>query len=147
MLTTTKGHKMSETTLTTVTLTTDCHCDIYDEETGEFVPSDGTDCFGCYDTDWDDFIENIYEPWLAVIGADDSTTIRIDGTGLGWRRMSGWASVSARDIHSTLRIDGDYRIEYRFDGTDLTAVRWSHDEPVGTGVFTFAIDANNEDAE
>lgn len=138
---------MTETTLTTVTLATECECEIYDEETGEFRPSDGTECFGCYDTAWDDFIENLYTPWLAVIGADDATRIRIDGTGMGWMRMSGWASVSARDIHSTMGLTGDYRIEYYFDGTTLTARRWSHDEPVGTGVFTFTLDANNEDED
>jgi len=138
---------MTETTLIKVTLTTDCHCEMYDEETGEFVPSDGTECFGCYDTDWDDFIENAYNPWLAVIGADDATRIRIDGTGMGWQRRAGWASVSARDIHSAMTINGDWRIEYRFDGTALTAVRYSHDEPTGTGVFTFTLDTNNEDAE
>lgn len=138
---------MTETTLTTVTLTTDCECEIYDEETGEFRPSDGTECFGCYDTAWDDFIENAYTPWLAVIGADDATRIRIDGTGMGWMRSAGWASVSARDIHSAMTINGDYRIEYYFDGTTLTARRWSHDEPVGTGVFTFTLDENNEDED
>jgi hypothetical protein len=130
---------MSEATITTVTLTTDCTCEMYDDETGEFRPSDGTECFGCYDTDWDDFIENIYNPWLAVIGADDDTDILVTGAGMGWQRRSGWIIVTARDLHSALQINGDYRIEYRFDGTYLTAVRWSHDEPVGTGVFTFDI--------
>jgi hypothetical protein len=139
---------MTETTLITATLTTDCTCEAYNEETGEYEAGSYSDtCFGCYDTDWDDFIENIYNPWLSALGADDSTLIRIDGTGMGWQRRAGWASVSARDIHSAMTINGEWRIEYRFDGTALTAVRWSHDEPTGTGVFTFTLDENNEDAE
>lgn len=138
---------MTETTLTTVTLTTECECQFYNEDTGEFEPSDGTDCFGCYDTAWDDFIENAYTPWLNAIGADDSTVIRIDGSGMGWQRRAGWASVSARDIHSAMTINGEYRIEYYFDGTTLTARRWSHDEPVGTGTFTFTLDTNTEDED
>jgi hypothetical protein len=135
---------MTETTLITATLTTDCHCELYDEETGEFVPSNGSECFGCYDTDWDDFIENLYTPWLAVIGADDDSDILVTGTGMGWQGRAGWIIVTARDLHSAMTINGDWRIEYRFDGTALTAVRYSHDEPTGTGVFTFTL-APDED--
>lgn len=130
---------MSEATLTTVELGTDCTCEFYNEETGEFEPSDGTDCFGCYDTAWDDFIENIYNPWLSAIGADDDTDILVTGRGMGWQGRSGWIIVTARDLHSAMTINGDYRIVYRFDGTALTATRYSHDEPTGTGVFTFEV--------
>lgn len=141
MLTTTKGHQMGDTNTTaiTATLTTECDCQIYNEETGDFEPSNGTECFGCYDQNWDDFIENVYTPWLTAIGADDDTDILVTGTGMGWMRQSGWIVVTARDVHSAMTINGDWRIEYRFDGTALTAVRYSHDEPVGTGVFTFAV--------
>lgn len=130
---------MSEATLTTVTLTTECECEIYDEETGEFRPSDGTECFGCYDTAWDDFRDNILAPWLDAIGADDDADILVEGTGMGWQGRAGWIVVTASDLHDALAINGEYRVDYALTGDTLTAVRYSHDEPTGTGTFRFSL--------
>lgn len=128
-----------DSTIITVTLTTECECEIYNEDTGEFVPSDGTECFGCYDSAWMDFTENIVTPWLKDIGGDDDSKIVVMGEGMTWQRRSGWTVIPAHSLHEALAIDGQYRVEYRFDGSTLTARRWSHDEPVGTGMFTFTL--------
>jgi len=127
-----------ENTVTKVILTTDCECEIYDEETGEFRPSDGTECFGCYDSAWNDFTEN-FARWLDSVGGTDENKIVIRGEGMGWERRAGWAIFPASEAHEALTINGEYRVDYSFDGSELTAVRYSHDEPTGTGRFLFSL--------
>jgi hypothetical protein len=146
MLTTTKGHRMSETLQTTYAeITSNCVCEIYNESNGESVPSE--DCYGCFEETLDDLHDNLVSPWLKEIGADWDSEIVVKGEGMGWRRRAGWTVVTARDIHDALAINGDYLVKYRLIEGKLEAIRYSHDEPTGTGVFTFALydfDTNEE---
>ena len=130
---------MSETLQTTYAeITTDCVCETYNESNGDdWVPS--ATCYGCYDESLADLRDNLLIPFFSLIGANDNSNILVEGTGMGWQGRAGWIIVTARDLHDALAIDGEYRVEYRFDGTDLKARRYSHDEPTGTGVFTFAL--------
>ena len=130
---------MSETIETTYAeITTDCVCETYDESNGDdWVPS--ATCYGCFEESLDDLHDNLVSPWLKDVGADWDSELVVKGEGMGWQRRAGWIVVTARDLHDALAIDGEYRVEYRFDGTDLKARRYSHDEPTGTGVFTFAL--------
>lgn len=117
----------------TYILTTDCTCEYYDEN-DELVPSD--DCMGCYEDELFDLREKL-ELWIEH---HDASYIRVEASGLGWRNLSGYTVITATPKHviDLLTLNGDYRAEFYFDAEDnLTARRWSHDEPTGTGLFTF----------
>lgn len=123
--------------ITYAEITTECICETYNESNGNSVPSDS--CYGCWEESLSDLRDNLLIPFFSVIGADDNSNILVEGTGLGWQGRSGWIVVTANNLHSALAINGEYQVKYRFDGTELKARRWSHDEPTGTGVFTFAL--------
>lgn len=117
----------------TYILTTDCTCEYYDEN-DELVPSD--DCLGCYEDELFDLREKL-DMWIEY---HDASYVRVDASGLGWMKRSGYTvtTATAKHVIDMLTLNGDYRAEFYFDAeNNLTARRWSHDEPVGTGLFTF----------
>lgn len=121
--------------VSTYTLTTDCTCTVYDAEYGEgIVPSD--ECFGCFTDDRDNIAFEL-DRWVE---SEEIDAVYIKAAGIGWQHLSGVACVNAtgKEILDALAINGDYRLELYLteDGT-LTARRWSHDEPTGTGLFEF----------
>jgi hypothetical protein len=122
-------------TYSMITLSTECDCQYYDDNE-ELQPS--LDCYGCYD---DELSNLTYElkAWAEANGYDEYTEIRIDGSGMGWTRASGFTTCTIAEIPKALTINGDYRIDFMFseDYKRLTAVRFSHDEPTGTGLFSF----------
>jgi hypothetical protein len=69
--------------------------------------------------------------------------VRIEGSGMGWQRVSGRAIVDMTDILPALRVNGDYRLVVTLDGGELSAVRSSHDEPCGA---SFRITFTNEES-
>jgi len=80
--------------------------------------------------------------WVEANGKP-STTIRIDGSLMGWQRLDGYAIKDLEDLPHALEINGDFRIEYVRNGKDLTATRYSHDEPTGAS-FTFSFVPDEE---
>ena len=118
------------------TLTTDCVCVEEDE-------SPTTDyCYGCYD-DSIEWLRVLVRTWAKENGLP-SVTVRIEGTGLGWQRLDGHKIVDIRDLPENLNLNGDYTIEFTLDGKELTAQRWSHDEPMGGARFTFTFVDDSE---
>jgi hypothetical protein len=117
-------------------LTTDCTCVVFDDDENQI---EADTCYGCYD----DALENLrceLEHWQTVNGFDDATLIRLEASGLGWRRRAGYRDIRADEITGALTLNGDYRIHFSFtpDYKTLTARRYSHDEPTGTGEIVFA---------
>jgi len=115
----------------TASVTTDCVCH---EE-------DGIDevCFGdCYYWQKEDVFA-LLGMWKVRNGLDEDTTILISGEQMGWTRASGVKLTNFLELDASLSLDGDFRIEWYLEETTLTARRWSHDEPTGTGLFTFTI--------
>ena len=58
----------------------------------------------------------------------------IEGTGMGWQRLSGFIVVSAEDAPRALMLRGDFRIVLMGDTDEpskFRAHRYSHDEPTG----------------
>ena len=114
-----------------IEISSSCIC--YDDEGN---PID--DCWGCYE----DAKENLHHfliQWLGENNAPSGTMVYIQGKDMTWQRLDGHAAVSANLILSTLELDrADYRIEFTLNGKELTAKRWSHDEPMGAS-FTFSI--------
>ncbi len=103
----------------TVSVTTDCVCDEGDTDyLTEYCSGD------CYE-------------WQKSNDIDESDPILIETDKLGWRNASAYKWTTMLELDGALAFDGDFRIEWYLENGELTARRWSHDEPVGTGLFTF----------
>ena len=106
----------------TVTLQSDCTCTNEDETMSD-------DCFGC----WDDSIylfNELISAWRERAGIDEEKVF-ISGRGMTWQRLDGHAIADLDTLYDALTIRGDFRLEFKLEGETLTAVRYSHDEPVG----------------
>lgn len=124
---------ITETLMATVS--TDCQCDYFDEETQTYLPSD--ECFGdCYEWQKEDVFHLLGE-WKTANGIDDYDPILIECNAIGWDKRSGYKFVEMINLDGALSINGDFRIEWYLNNDVLTARRYSHDEPVGSGLFTF----------
>lgn len=122
----------------TVTVTTDCLCENEDGTQQEY-------CYGdCYEWQKEDVFELLGQ-WQILNGVTEDDKILIQGTGLGWQRLSGWKETDILELHGALSLDGDFRIEWYLEDGVLTARRYSHDEPTGTGLFTFTVIKGEED--
>ena len=118
----------------TFTLTNDCVCTKFDEETGDEmvdeygdpVPSDY--CHNCYEEELDSFHEFVLDEWLARNNADRDSRIVVSTEAMNWDRVSAYASVSAKDLVDTLSINTSWILEFTLDEQLLTVTRRSHDE-------------------
>jgi len=112
-----------------ITLESNCTCTNEDES-----PSD--DCFGC----WDDSLSNLEylkEEWLKRLGGEKFSLVVSHGKGMGWMKTSGMAQVRFDELHRAVTLNGDFTITFTLEGKELTAVRSSHDEPMGGARFRF----------
>lgn len=119
------------------TITSDCTCE---DEYGN-----ANFCYGCYEDDLEFLRDEVIAKWVEVNGYA-SNTVRIDGKGMGWQYLNGHKVIALDDVAKSLNLQGDFRIVFTLQGTELTARRWSHDEPMGSAVFTFELvdDAQRE---
>lgn len=132
----------------TFTLTNDCVCTKFDEETGEEmvdeygnpVPSDY--CHNCYEDELYSFHEFVLDEWLARNNADRESRIIVSSEAMNWNKVSGIASVSAKNLVDTLSINTSWILRFTLDDKELTVVRSSHDE-LGAP-FVVAIDTREE---
>ena len=113
-------------------VSTDCAC----------TNEDGTpmedNCYGeCYE--WQkEVVFYVLGQWPKDNNIDEDDHILSDGSGMGWQRKAGFKWTTMSELHGALALNGDFRIEWYLENNELTARRWSHDEPVGTGLFTFS---------
>jgi hypothetical protein len=120
---------------TTVKVTSDCTCT---NEDGK--PSD--ECFDCWeDSVW--LFKDMMNTWRKTVGVDWNT-VRITGRSMGWRKTSGEAIVSFDKVLDTLKINGDFTLRFKHEGTVLTATRSSHDEYCAGFSFTLIKDDDGE---
>jgi hypothetical protein len=121
----------------TATLTSDCTCTKYDEETGdemkdkngEPIPSDV--CFDCYGESISDFYDNFIPEWLNHFGLDVEDKVKLHGSRVNWDYTSGWNVVKVSDLLTELTDNiGQFRLTFRLskDYEELECVRASHDE-------------------
>ena len=116
------------------TLTNDCVCTKFDEETGEEmvdkngdpIPSDY--CHECYEEELEVFHEVVLDEWLKRNNADRDSRIIVSSEAMNWNKVSGYASVSAKDLVDTLSINSSWILRFTLDDKELTVVRSSHDE-------------------
>jgi hypothetical protein len=113
----------------TASVTTDCLCENEDGSPAEY-------CDNCYEWQKEDVFELLGQ-WYLLNGIDENDPILIEGKGMTWQRLDGYKWTTPMELDGALSLDGDFRIEWYLEGNELTARRWSHDEPTGTGLFTF----------
>jgi hypothetical protein len=123
-----------EQTELVVTIQSDCTCEVFNEEE---IPTQSDDCFGCYGDDLMYLRDEVIAKWVEVNGDDASNAVRVEGQSMGWQYLYGYKVVILDDVAESLNLRGDFRIVFTLKGTELTARRWSHDEPTGHAVFTF----------
>jgi hypothetical protein len=125
-------------------LTSDCTCEIYDEETGESkldeygYPERPDYCYGCYEENLYDFTENFLPIWLERIGLSKDGKVMVVAENIRWNHTSGAGFADVDKLHKIMEIDGDFTNKFTIKGNELYAVRYSHDEPTGTGRWTFS---------
>jgi hypothetical protein len=128
----------------TATLTSDCVCEMYDEETDSTVLDEYGDpkrpeyCYGCYDEEVSQFYDNFLPMWLEQHNLTLDDELLVIATGIGWRRVTEAGTFYAKDTHKVLEINGDFRNVFTIKGDELYAIRYSHDEPVGSGKWSFS---------
>jgi len=117
----------------TVSVTTDCLCGEGDTDyLTEYCSGD------CYEWQKEDVFALLGE-WQLLNNVDEDDIIRINASSVGWQGRSGHKDTDILELHGALSLNGDFKIEWYLEDATLTARRWSHDEPVGTGLFTFEI--------
>ena len=132
----------------TYTLTNDCVCTKFDEETGEEMVDENGDpipsdyCHECYEEELEVFHEFILDEWLKRNNADRDSRIIVSSEAMNWNKVSGIASVSAKNLVDTLSINTSWILRFTLDDKELTVVRSSHDE-LGAP-FVVAIDTREE---
>ena len=102
-----------------------------------------TDCYGCFD-DTLSIVDEMVSQWVENIGFD-GTSIRVDGSGMGWQGLDGYAITTVDKIPNALYINGEFRIVFSLEGESLSAVRYSHDEPTGSARFIFSPNTEVDD--
>ena len=145
---------MQQRDKTEVEFTNSCTCTEVDEETGDTkLDSDGNPVYLEYCTDycWESGMEDIewlLQTWLGKQNIGGQVyDLHIGGTGIGWQRRSGYviAKSTAQGVLDKLGIGGgDYTLRFTLQGEELSVIRSSHDEPMGTGKLVFRLATDEE---
>ena len=106
----------------TATLDTTCVCS---DEEGNYLEN----CYGCFE-DSLEWVKEVINNWTEAINFD-GTEVRVDGKAIGWQRLSGYLETTVDELPRALGINGEYRLVFTLDGSDLSIKRYSHDEPTG----------------
>lgn len=104
-------------------LTTDCLCENEDGTASDY-------CYGCYGDSLEGFKELVAE-WTERNGASATDTVKVSSERMNWDGVAGWAVTDLLKVSEVLAIRGEYRLDFKLDGTSLTCKRYSHDEPTG----------------
>lgn len=120
----------------TVSVSTDCQCgDYYDVELDQYLPIEN--CEGdCYYWQKED-VFTLLDEWYVVNGIEEDDPILINVDKIGWTNASAYKWTTPMELDGALSLNGDFKIEWYLEDDVLTARRWSHDEPTGTGLFHF----------
>jgi hypothetical protein len=126
-------------------LSSNCRCTKTDDdgnelkdENGYTIPSEY--CDGCWQDDQSNTEYDIIHPWQEANDIFDQDYVVISANRVSWRNVDGYALSKAdfKSILKTLTFDGDWTLKITLNADKtMTAQRWSHDEPTGTGIFTF----------
>ena len=139
-----KGSPEREQMKLETSISTGCNgCEYYDEATDTYTDADS--CQGyCYEDAVEDYTENLLKPWLEAKAIMADSPVRINGSGMGWRGVSGHADTSARAMLDTLAIDGEFTLKVTYEDGELSFVRYSHDEPTGASFSVVPVSLDGE---
>lgn len=119
------------------TITSDCICE---DEYGN-----ANFCYGCYGDSLEFLRDEVIAKWVEANGDDATNTVRVEGKSMTWQFLDGYKVITLDDVAESLNLRGDFRIVFTLNDWELTARRWSHDEPTGRAEFTFEfVDDNTE---
>lgn len=127
-------------------LSNTCRCIATDDDGNELKDENGYPvgvdyCYGCWQDDLGNIEFDIIEPWKKANGISNSDYVIISVERATWLNVSGHGICNGefKNIVNSVSLDGDdCTLKFTYDGDKtLTAQRWSHDEPTGTGIFTF----------
>lgn len=110
------------------TLSTDCSCEVYDEDTDTSSPSN--ECWGCYDDELGNIKHDLLNKWMTANDFELDTPIKISGRQMTWRNVSGYKITTPENLIASLTGDYDYTLRFwsSEDYKTLRVVRSSHDE-------------------
>ena len=117
-----------------VVISNDCICEEVFDLTEDQDPST-MGCWGCFD-DAEEELNGMILRWYQANAPECTETVRIEGKGMTWQSLEGYATVPLNGVADALRLNADWTLTFTLDGKTLTAVRSSHDEPCGAS-FTF----------
>lgn len=120
----------------TATYSTDCACTSENFQTGEFEPSET--CFGDCGEWQEQSVQEVIDEWIFLNKYTEDTNILITCDSQGWTRSYKSFITKVSKLPTALSLKGEFRIEWELKGSTLTARRYSHDEPTGTGEFQFS---------
>jgi hypothetical protein len=63
---------------------------------------------------------------------------------MGWLRQEAWTVTDVNSLVDSVRLNGDFTLNFTLDGVHLSAVRYSHDEPTGAP-FVFNLVTEEDD--
>jgi hypothetical protein len=120
------------------TLTTDCTCLAIDEdgegilnENGEAVLSDNCREGECWDYQVEDVNEAFLPMWTEKVGIDKTDLVDVSSESTRWTHEPFRAITQVENILAVLYFGNQYTLDFTLDGTSLSVVRYSHDEPTG----------------
>ena len=122
----------------TAMLNNSCTCHEYTD--GEPVEYCDGECWAMGKEDLTELLntwnDRLLEAGLYIQGR----VVVIIGRNISWQHYSGTKTVAfdADSVIDAMRLNGDFRLSFQLQGTELTAVRYSHDEPTGAS-FTFQL--------
>jgi len=126
-------------------LSSDCRCTATDDDGEELKDEHGYPvaanyCDGCWEDDLSNTESEIIEPWLKANGITEEDYLYISVNKATWLNVSGYGvgKANLKKIIDLMTFNGDWTLKFTYNRhKTLTAQRWSHDEPMGTGIFTF----------
>lgn len=120
------------------TITTDCTCQAIDEngdyienENGDPVLAETCDDGECWNFSVHDFTEAFLPMWTEKVGLDTTDLINVVSEATRWTHEPFKAITRVENILDILSFGNDYTLNFTLDGSSLTVVRYSHDEPTG----------------
>jgi hypothetical protein len=132
------------------TITTDCTCQAVDDngdyienENGEPVLADRCRGGDCWDYQVEDINEAFLPMWTEKVGIDKTDLVDVSSKSTRWTHEPFRAITQLENILAVLYFGNDYTLEFELDGSSLTVVRYSHDEPTGASFVIKPYKADN----
>jgi hypothetical protein len=120
------------------TITTNCTCQAVDDngdwlldESGEPVPADNCRDGDCWNDQEYDIKEAFLPMWTEKVGLGMTDLVSVSSEATRWTHEPFRAITQVENVLAVLYFGNQYTLDFTLNGTSLTVVRYSHDEPTG----------------